>query len=709
MNKKEGNPINTLFRGLLSSLILSFLIFTFTFYIVIIIYTANSYATGNRFILPSNSGFTGIMSIPNAYTLPNNVLRIGFGMEDPYRRFYLTYGLLPNLEVTALQTEIMGVDGLTGAPLSEYGYYKDKLFNFKYQFLYESKWLPALAIGINDPIGNRLYASQYLVASKEIYPFDFTIGFGNGRYGTTPLPPEDNGFAAEIFTHPRSWLKQSMFFWGIQFMPTKKLGFEIAYDPTEYQNQPQDPADSNFFNNNKPVPSKYDFGVIYRPFKWLEIQGNYQRGNTVSLNIDMPFNVSNPFIHIFQTQYTDYTYRFNETFGEKIRKAMEFYDFSNIGLKINKKRKSLYLQMENNKFFSDRTAVVTAIKTLAEINKDKIDRVHIVIEDNYVPVLEARANLKLIKALIATIKGSNEVGEFITVNVEKDIRTVSVKTKDNKLIGYKIAPAFAMSQNDLFGRFQYYLGATAYGIIHPWTGGAIVAGIEGNAIDKITTITSPLSIPVRSDMPFYMERRLNLNNLMFQQTAYFSHQIYGKVAAGLLEYEYGGVNAQLDKVLFNGNIILGLGGSIVKKRSVGDPFGFGSVPDETPLNHYDAYFLTTVFNFKDEDISLKVKTGKFLAGDYGSEFFISKYMRNGVEFTGWASLTNTGMFTDSLNKGYHDFGFAVSIPIRIIIGMESKTLFNYSARPWDRDVAQDIVQYLDLSNFLTRKIFIDKK
>ena len=166
---------------------------------------------------------------------------------------------------------------------------------------------------------------------------------------------------------------------------------------------------------------------------------------------------------------------------------------------------------------------------------------------------------------------------------------------------------------------------------------------------------------------------------------------------------------QLDQVLINGNIILGLGGSIVKKRSVGDPFGFGSVPDETPLNHYDAYFLTTVFNFKDEDISLKVKTGKFLAGDYGSEFFISKYMRNGVEFTGWASLTNTGMFTDSLNKGYHDFGFAVSIPIRIIIGMESKTLFNYSARPWDRDVAQDIVQYLDLSNFLTRKIFIDKK
>ena len=666
-------------------------------------------ADGNGFVLPTNSGFTGILAVPDAYTLKNNVLRIGFSMEDPYRKFYLTYGLLPNLEVTALQTEIMGVDGITGAPLSDYGYYKDKLFDFKYQFLNESKYLPALAIGINDPIGDRLYASQYIVASKEIYPFDFTVGFGNGRYGTTPLPPDTNGLGAEIFTHPRSWLRQSMPFWGIQFMPSKKLVLEVAYDPTEYQNQPQDPADQNFFNNNKPVPSKYDFGITYRPWKWLEMTASYQRGNTLSLNIDMPFDVSKPFVRVFHRPYVNPVYGPNETFNEKIIGAMRFYGFSNIGIKINKKRKSLYLQMENNRFFSDRTAAFAAVRALAQANNGKIDTAHIVIEDNYVPVMEATANLNLIKALMSTIKGDNEIGEFVKINVEHNIRTFPVKTRDDRLIGYKISPAFAMSENDLFGRFQYYLGATVYGIVHPWTGGSIVAGVEGNAIDKFNTVTPPLSIPVRSDMPFYMERRLNLNNLMFQQTAYFSDGIYGKVAAGLLEYEYGGVNAQLDKVLYNGNIILGLGGSLVKKRSVGNPFGFGNVPDETPLNYYDTYFLTTVFNFKRQDISLKVKTGRFLAGDFGPEFFLSKYMSNGVVFTGWVSMTNTSVFTDSFNRGYHDFGFAVTIPLRIIIGMESKTNFHYSASPWDRDVAQDIGQYLDLSDFLTRKIFIDKK
>ncbi|MGC8555385.1 MAG: YjbH domain-containing protein [Candidatus Acidulodesulfobacterium sp.] len=685
------------------------------FYLILGIYAfflfaffpCNSFAANKRFITPTNSGFTGILAIPDAYTLPNNIFRIGFSMEDPYRKFYMSYGLLPNLEITFLQTEIMGVDGLPGVPLNQYGYYKDKLIDFKYMFLKGSKFLPSLALGINDPVGNRLYASQYIVASKELYPFDFSIGFGNGWYGTEPLPPDDNGFGAEIFTHPRSWLRQAMPFWGIQFMPSKKFGLEIAYDPTEYQNHPQDPADKNFFNNNKPVPSKYDFGVIYKPWNWLEMIASYQRGNTLSFNIAMPFDVYKPLIHIFEKSYPNISYGLHETFREKIMHAMRFYGFSNIGILI--KRKSLYLQMENNNFFSDRTAALMAIKTLAAININKINTAHIIIEDNYVPILEASGNLRLINALASSIKGEHEINRFVKMHVENNIHILPVETKDNRIISYKISPSFAMSENDLFGRFQYTLGGVAYGIVHPWTGGSIIAGVGANALDNVKVITPPLSIPVRSDMPYYMQRRLNLNNLMFQQTHYFNHGIYGKVSAGLLEYEYGGVNAQIAKVFAKGDIILELGGSIVKKRSVDNPFGFGNVPDETPLNHYDTYFLTTVFNFKRQGMSLKIKNGRFLAGDYGSEFFLSKYLPNGIKFTGFVSLTNTNMFTDRFNRGYHNFGVEISIPLRIFTGIESKTDFSYSATPWDRDVAQDIGQYLDLSDFLTNKIFVDKK
>ncbi len=90
-------------------------------------------------------------------------------------------------------TEIIGVPGFPTDSNSSYGNDKDKAMDMKLQVLRETKYLPALSLGIMDPQGTRKYPSQYLVASKQLYPFDFTVGFGNGRFGKEPLPSSDNG------------------------------------------------------------------------------------------------------------------------------------------------------------------------------------------------------------------------------------------------------------------------------------------------------------------------------------------------------------------------------------------------------------------------------------------------------------------------------------------------------------------------------------
>ena len=86
-------------------------IFIIVLSLLFIVISQNCYGQthGKRFILPTNSGFTGILAIPNAYTVPNNQFRIGFSMENPYRKFYLTYGLLPNLEITACHNILRSV------------------------------------------------------------------------------------------------------------------------------------------------------------------------------------------------------------------------------------------------------------------------------------------------------------------------------------------------------------------------------------------------------------------------------------------------------------------------------------------------------------------------------------------------------------------------------------------------------------------------
>ena len=57
---------------------------------------------------------------------------------------------------------------------------KDKGFNAKFRALKETEKLPAIAIGLTDFAGSGVFSGEYLVASKSINNFDFTIGIGWG-------------------------------------------------------------------------------------------------------------------------------------------------------------------------------------------------------------------------------------------------------------------------------------------------------------------------------------------------------------------------------------------------------------------------------------------------------------------------------------------------------------------------------------------------
>ena len=98
-----------------------------------------------------------------------------------------------------------------------------------------------------------------------------------------------------------------------------------------------------------------------------------------------------------------------------------------------------------------------------------------------------------------------------------------------------------------------------------------------------------------------------------------------------------------------------------------------------------------------------------MAGDTGSRLTISKFI-NGVVLSVWYSWTDTSIFTDSFNRGYHDKGIMLTFPLRLFQGSDSKTTFPYAISPWTRDVAQDIDHYNTLFELFGRnaKTYLDK-
>ena len=95
------------------------------------------------------------MEIPTARVLREGQYRLGAGQVHPYRYYYGAVSPLPGLELEGHITEVIDVPALTG----DYGNYKDKTADLKYQFWAEGKWMPALALGFLDSHGTRIYPS----------------------------------------------------------------------------------------------------------------------------------------------------------------------------------------------------------------------------------------------------------------------------------------------------------------------------------------------------------------------------------------------------------------------------------------------------------------------------------------------------------------------------------------------------------------------
>ena len=666
--------------------------------LMILLSCSIAFAGDEPFANPANWGGTGLMETPTARVLKEGRYRIGASQVDPYRYYYGAVSPLKGVEINGKITEILDVP----APgMADYGNYKDKAVDIKYQFISEGKYRPAVALGIMDPQGTRIYPSQYIVMNKQIYPFDFSLGFGNGRYGKKPLPSSEEGFKAEIFTDTSTWLSDSQFFGGIQFAPSDSYAFMVEYSPIQYNEQTHDPAQKKYFQES--VPSKFNFGFRWKPFDWTEIDVSYQRGNQVGINLSVAFDIGNPLVPLYDHPYKEKPEYRLSPLAERITKGLYQSGFVDISIVIN--GDELWVEAGNGKYYYSTKAIGIALRIINNMAPDDIRKIHLVLTDNGIPIIEFvsfREDLK-------TFYGEQlTVNEFFRLSeIKTDIsENLDVEKKHREFFNYGLKPSFKTFLNDPSGFFKYRLGVEGWLGFHPWRGSSFIAGLEGYPLNNVSTVNEPLSRPVRTDMVPYQQENLALSRLMFDQIEKFKYETYGRIAAGLLEVQYAGFDGEVAKPLFGGRVMVGVSGSLVKKREPGEPF---QLKENDWKDYYTTAFVNTRLNIPEQEIAIDLKTGQFLAGDRGTRITLLKFF-NGVILSAWYSITGTSIFTDGFNNGYHDKGIAVTIPLRLFGGKDSRTAYNFGISPWTRDVAQDIDHYHTLFDTMGRNmgIYLEK-
>lgn len=652
-------------------------------------------AADEPFIYPASWGGTGLMEIPTARIMKFESWRFGASQVDPIRTYYGAFSPLKGLEIDGRVTEYLHTGDLAQGNFQDYGNQKDKAIDVKLQFLPESKYLPALAIGINDPHGTRLQGAQYLVASKQIYPFDFTIGLGNGRYGKNPLPASREDIHVELVSDPKGWWEDAQFFYGIQFAPTEKFAVMAEYSPVKLEQIYRYDPDTQ-----DKIKSKYNVGLRWKPLEWAELDLSWQRGNKLGANCALSFDIGRPLVPIVDLPYREQSDRYAEPFIVRLTDILAHEGFSDIV--IDREDDALWIEARNSRYYYTPKAVAVIIRSAESIAPADVRQVHITVKENGIPLTRFTTARSDISEWLAEKLTTDEYRTLALY--ETDVwRLRQTRGAHPKPFDYYLEPSIETFLNDPSGFFKYRLGGKAGVTYRPWRGAEVVAGLEGYPLNTVSTVNEPLSIPVRSDIALYEEQGVNVGRLMLDQIVKGAHEVYGRLAFGWLEIEYAGVDGEVAMSVWDGRLMVGVSGSVVKKRDPGSVLGF---------KHYDVKdvyttaFLNTRLDIPELDMTFDLKSGRFLAGDMGTRVTVSKFI-HGVVVSAWYGITDTSCFDDEYNRGYHDKGIAVTIPLRLFQGRDSRTSYRYALSPWTRDVAQDIYHYRTVFDFIGRNTRID--
>jgi len=241
-------------------------------------------------------GGIGLWQTRTARFAADGQLESGASYVSPYKRYYVTLQATSWLEATFRYSDLtlirLGSDT-----------FKDRGADLKFRLLDESAYAPAIAVGLQDGLGTGLFQGEYVVASKRLYDFDFSLGIGWGILGErgnirNPFTLLSDDFRDRVEASGEGGKfnigtyfggERAAIFGGIEYhTPIQGLSAKLEYDGNDYKNEPRK-ANGNRFDA---ASSPFNFGLHYRPTSWLDIGVARERGNETLVRVALRANLN---------------------------------------------------------------------------------------------------------------------------------------------------------------------------------------------------------------------------------------------------------------------------------------------------------------------------------------------------------------------------------------------------------------------------------
>ena len=240
-------------------------------------------------------------------------------------------------------------------------------------------------------------------------------------------------------------------------------------------------------------------------------------------------------------------------------------------------------------------------------------------------------------------------------------------------------PIRADLQLRLSGQVEFAPGASL--------SGQVSQRLAGN-VDELAFESDSVLPHVRSDYPLYARKDTPfIDRLSADYVFKITPSTYGRVSAGLFETMYGGVGAEVLWKPEGQSWGLGADINYVKQRDFDGYFGFRDYDIVT--GHASLYWETGWHG-----LEVQVDAGRYLAGDYGATFSLTRKFANGWEVGGFFTLTDVPF--SEYGEGSFDKGVRLTIPLDWALPFETGSVYSTTIRPLTRDGGQR----LNISNRL---------
>jgi hypothetical protein len=197
---------------------------------------------------------------------------------------------------------------------------------------------------------------------------------------------------------------------------------------------------------------------------------------------------------------------------------------------------------------------------------------------------------------------------------------------------------------------------------------------------NLTTVSNSSLPHVRSDITEYYKEGINgFRDFKLTYDARIAPTVYGELKAGYLEDMYAGVGGNVIWRPDDSNIAIGVDLYQVWQRAFNRLFGFRSYQILT--GHASVYY-----QWPEHGLNLAVHVGRYLAGDWGATFQVTRRFETGVEVGAFATFTNVPF--SKFGEGSFDKGIIIRIPLEWVLPLYTQPAYALDLHSLTRDGGQ---------------------